>query len=323
MTLISAPAGFGKSTLLSEWIRSGQEDRARSPKIAWLSLDKDDNEDGRIWQYILIALQRLQIKALSLASVTNLVQTQAALPVAYLLAELINCLAACDEPIVLVLDDYHLIQSQGVHDGIIYLVEHLPPQIHLVISTRSDPPMPLGRWRLRGQLAEIRSADLRFTEAEAADFLNHAMALSLAEQNIAELEIRTEGWIAGLQMAALSLRNQPKEAENKFIQGFSGRHHFVLDYLTDEVLKRQSEAIQQFLLSTSILDQFCAPLCDAILEDEGSGMKDEASHSLIIPHPSAFILERLSIPTSSSSLSTRSGTGTAFTTFSVNCCASG
>lgn len=287
LILISAPAGFGKSTFLSEWIGPNPEQHPNGIQIAWLSLDTEDNDTGQIWQYVLIALQRLNLSRLSLETFQNMLQARTPLSTTYLLTELINALAASGEPIALVLDDYHLIQNQGVHDGIVFFVEHLPPHVHLILSTRSDPPLPLGRWRSRGQIAEIRTADLRFTPDEANEFLNQSMRLGLAAQNVSELENRTEGWVAGLQLAALSLRNQPPESTERLIRGFSGSDHFILDYLTDEVVKRQPEQIQRFLLSTSILDRLSAPLCTAVLGEEAT-----PAHQVLedLEHANLFII---------------------------------
>ncbi len=185
---------------------------------------------------------------------------------------LLNEITTIPDNFILVLDDYHVIDAKPVNKAVTFLLEHLPPQIHLVIATREDPPLPLARLRARGQLTELRAADLRFTSTEAADFLNQVMGLSLEADDIAALEARTEGWIAGLQMAAISMRGNPDAAS--FIKSFTGSHHFVLDYLVEEVLQRQSESIQTFLLRTSILDRLCGPLCDAVLDSpSGSGQE--------------------------------------------------
>ena len=172
---------------------------------------------------------------------------------------------------VLVLDDYHLIDSRPVDEALTFLIEHAPPQMHLVITTREDPSLPLARLRVRGQLTELRAADLRFTPAEAAEFLNRVMDLDLSAENIAALEARTEGWIAGLLLAALALQGtismQGNPGAASFIQSFTGSHHFVLDYLLEEVLRQQSESVQAFLLHTSILNRLCGSLCDAVLQD--------------------------------------------------------
>ena len=182
-----------------------------------------------------------------------------------ILTTLLNDIAAVPDHFVLVLDDYHVIDANPIDHALTFLVEHLPPQMHLVIATREDPPLPLARLRARGQLTELRAADLRFTPAEAAEFLTQVMGLNLSAEDIAALETRTEGWIAGLQLAAISLQGQ--QDTTSFITSFTGSHHFVLDYLVEEVLQQQPERIQTFLLRTSILDRLCGPLCDAVLLD--------------------------------------------------------
>ena len=184
-------------------------------------------------------------------------------PTESILTALLNEIAAIPDDFVLVLDDYHVIDSKPVDEALTFLLEHLPPQMHLVIATREDPHLPLARLRARGQLTELRAADLRFTPAEAAEFLNQMMGLNLSAEDIAALETRTEGWIAGLQLAALSM--QGHQDATSFIKSFTGSHHFVLDYLVEEVLQQQSESVQTFLLRTSILDRLCGPLCDAVL----------------------------------------------------------
>ena len=186
-------------------------------------------------------------------------------PTESILTTLLNEITTVPDNFVLVLDDYHVIDAKPVDNALTFLVEHLPPQMHLVIATREDPQLPLARLRARGQLTELRAADLRFTPAEAAEFLNQVMGLNLSAEDIAALEARTEGWIAGLQLAAISMRGQKDVAG--FIKSFTGSHHFVLDYLVEEVLRQQSESVQTFLLHTSILDRLSGPLCDAVLLD--------------------------------------------------------
>ncbi|MFO7697872.1 MAG: LuxR C-terminal-related transcriptional regulator [Anaerolineae bacterium] len=260
LTLISAAAGFGKTTLLSEWVAGCGR------PVAWLSLDREDSEPARFLTYLVAALQTVapDMGAGVLAALES-PQPPRTEP---LLTALLNEIATIPDPIILVLDDWHAIDSEpAVPDGagraLAYIVDHLPPRIHLVIATREDPVLPLARLRARGRLTELRAADLRFTPAEAAAFLNQVMGLALSAEDIAALESRTEGWIAGLQLAALSMRGQ--ESTASFIQSFTGSHHFVLDYLLEEVLHRQSESIQAFLLRTSILERLCGPLCDAVL----------------------------------------------------------
>ncbi len=224
-----------------------------------------------------------------------------------LLTILLNEIAAIPDNFVLVLDDYHVIDAKPVDDALTFLLEHLPPQMHLVIATREDPPLPLARLRARGQLTELRAADLRFTPAEAAEFLNQVMGLNLSAEDIAALETRTEGWIAGLQLAAISMQGHEDAAG--FIKSFTGSHHFVLDYLVEEVLQQQSASIQTFLLRTSILDRLCGPLCDAVL-----------ARPLLLPGKKPWNISNA--PTCSSSRWTTSGAGTAITISLLICCGS-
>jgi LuxR family maltose regulon positive regulatory protein len=255
LTLVSAPAGFGKTTLVSAWVA----DCGRP--VAWLSLGEDDSDPARFLTYIVAALQTIDAGLGS--GVLAALQAPQAPPSDAALTVLLNEITATPREIVLVLDDYHVIESQDVDKALAFLVEHLPPQLHLLIATREDPPLPLARLRVRGQVNEIRAADLRFTHAEAADFLNLAMGLNLSEADIDALERRTEGWIAGLQLAALSM--QGLDEPSGFIESFTGSNHFVLDYLLEEVLNRQPQSRQNFLLETSILDRLCGPLCDTLL----------------------------------------------------------
>ena len=257
LTLISAPAGFGKTTLVSAWL-AGCERSA-----AWLSLDEGDNDPARFLAYLIAALQT--IAPTIGKGVLGVLQSPQPPSTEALLTTLLNDLTTIPNQFVLVLDDYHLIEAQPIDQALAYLVEHLLPQMHLVIATRQDPQLPLARLRARGHLTELRAADLRFTPAEAADFLNQVMGLGLLAEDITALERRTEGWIAGLQLAALSLQGHPDAAS--FIASFTGSHHFVMDYLVEEVLHQQSEHIQTFLLRTSILDRLCGPLCDAVVLD--------------------------------------------------------
>jgi LuxR family maltose regulon positive regulatory protein len=274
VTLISAPAGFGKTTLVSEWITaltptpspSGQPSRRFADtggrgKIAWLSLDEGDNDPVRFLAYLVAALQSIAPDVG--AGVMAVLQSPQPPPIELLLTDLLNEITTLADNFILVLDDYHVIESQAVDQALAFFVEHLPPQIRLVIASREDPPLPLARLRARGQLTELRAADLRFTPAEAADFLNRVMGLNLSVADIDALEQRTEGWIAGLQLAAISM--QGHEDASGFIQSFTGSHHFVLDYLVEEVLHQQPENIQTFLLHTAILERLCGPLCEAVL----------------------------------------------------------
>jgi LuxR family transcriptional regulator, maltose regulon positive regulatory protein len=278
LTLISAPAGFGKTTLVSEWL-AGCERPA-----AWLSLDEGENDSTRFLTYLVAALQTLA--ATIGAGVLSALHSPQPPPTEAMLTALLNDLTTIQDQFVLVLDDYHMIAAKPVDQALTYLVEHLPPQMHLVIATREDPALPLARLRARGYLTEVRAGDLRSTPSEAAEFLSQVMGLTLSAEDIAALERRTEGWIAGLQLAALSLQGQPDAAS--FIRSFTGSHHFVLDYLVEEVLGQQPERVQTFLLRTSILERLCAPLCDAVLLDasaSGQATLDYLEHAnlFIIP----------------------------------------
>src|SRR5437764_2446617 len=258
LTLVSAPAGFGKTTLLAQWFaESGMP-------VAWLSLEAGDNELVRFLSYLIAALQTLdpRVGAVALA-LLQMPQQARAETVLTLLTNDVGSHGRDGGDFALVLDDYHVIEAKAIDQSLTYLVEHLPPQMHLVIATREDPQLPLARLRARGHLTELRATDLRFTPSEAAAFLNQGMGLNLSAEDIAALETRTEGWIAGLQLAALSL--QGHQDSTSFIKSFTGSHHFVLDYLVEEVLQQQPESIQTFLLRTSILDGLCGSLCDAVL----------------------------------------------------------
>jgi LuxR family maltose regulon positive regulatory protein len=274
LTLISAPAGYGKTTLLSEWTAGCGR------PVAWLSLDEGDNDPARFWTYLVAALQT--IEATIGQDTLTVLQAPQPPPRETILTGLCNEIAAALGPFVLVLDDYHLVTAQPIHDGLAFLLNHLPPNLHLVIATRTDPPLPIARLRGQGQLTELRQSDLRFTTDEAAAFLNTCAGLNLSPDNTAALEARTEGWIAGLQMAALSLQGRDAERTTSFIGAFTGSHRYVLDYLAEEVLNRQPEPIQTFLLQTSILNRLTGPLCDAVL-----GKGDPAASDLLPPTPSA------------------------------------
>src|SRR5215210_4128810 len=256
LTLVSAPAGFGKTTLLSVWT----SEMSSSRSVAWLSLDAADNDPARFWSYFVTAVDRLQPSsgetALALLGSPQAPRVEAVLTI------LLNELADLPADAVLVLDDYHLIESRAIQEALTFLIEHLPPRMHLVISTRADPPLPLARLRVRGEMTELRAADLHFTPEEAAVFLDRVMGLELSAQEIAELETRTEGWIAGLQMAALAMRDRADVPG--FIEGFAGSNRYVLDYLVEEVVNQQPEEVRSFLLETSILGRMCAPLCDTV-----------------------------------------------------------
>ncbi len=257
LTLVSAPAGFGKTTLVSEWVAGCGR------PVAWLSLDGGDSDPSRFLAYVVAALQTV-VPSMG-EGLLALLQSPQPPPIESTLTDLLNDIATMPNDVVLVLDDYHVLDARPVDDALAFLVEHQPPQLHLVIATRVDPALPLARLRARGQLTEVRAADLRFIPSEAADFLNQVMGLDLTADDIAALDTRTEGWIAGLQLAAISLQGRDDVAD--FIRSFAGSHHFVLDYLVEEVLQRQPEPVQTFLLRTSILDRLCGPLCDAVLAD--------------------------------------------------------
>ncbi len=278
VTLISAPAGFGKTTLASEWTATLT---GSGMKVAWLSLDEGDNAPTRFLMYLVAALRTIapQIGAATLAAL----QSSQPPPSDVLLTVLLNDLATLGD-IVLVLDDYHVIESQPIAEALTFFVDHLPPQLRLVIASREDPQLPLARLRARGQLTELRAADLRFTPTEAADFLNRVMGLSLSAEDIAALENRTEGWIAGLQLAAISMQGHQDTVG--FIQSFAGSHRFVLDYLVEEVLQRQPARVRSFLLETSILDRLSEPLCNAMTDQtDGKAMIEalERGNLFVIP----------------------------------------
>jgi LuxR family maltose regulon positive regulatory protein len=318
VTLISAPAGFGKTTLLSEWVNdlrlriddlrldAGSESQIVNHKlvlseveaskivnrVAWLSLDEGDNDPARFLTYLVAALQT--IAAGIGTGMSEALQSPQPPPVETILTALLNEITALSNNFVLILDDYHAIDAKPVDQALTFLLEHLPPQMHLVIATREDPHLPLARLRAQGQLTELRAADLRFSPAEAAEFLNQVMGLTLSAEDIAALEARTEGWIAGLQMAALALQGmismQGHQDAASFIKSFTGSHHFIMDYLVEEVLQQQSERVQTFLLRTSILDRLYGPLCDAILLDpsgSASGLETleylERANLFIVP----------------------------------------
>jgi LuxR family maltose regulon positive regulatory protein len=269
LTLISAPAGFGKTTLLAEWL-AGTPAAARP--AAWLSLDQADNQPASFWTYQVAALQTVApgvgAKALSM------LQGSQPPPIETILATLLNELGAVPSDLVLVLDDFHVIDAHDINAGMAFLLEHLSPQIHFVIITRADPALPLARLRARGELVEIRAADLRFTPDEAAAYLNEVMGLGLTARDVAALEGRTEGWIAALQLAALSMRGRDDVAA--FIAGFAGDDRYIVDYLVEEVLHRQPERVRSFLLETSILARLTGPLCDAVTDQAGGKAMLEA-----------------------------------------------
>jgi LuxR family transcriptional regulator, maltose regulon positive regulatory protein len=301
LTLIAAAAGFGKTTLVSEWVShfrfpildfgmaspeeksiQNPQSKIENPRVAWLSLDEGDQDLSRFLAYLVAALQTI---APNLgAGVLSALQSPQPPPTEAILTALLNEITSLPEHFLLVLDDYHILDAKPVDDALTFLIEHLPPQMHLVIATREDPQLPLARLRVRGQLTELRTSDLRFTPAEAAAFLKQVMDLNLSAEQVAALEKRTEGWIAGLQLAALSMRGREDVA--RFVKAFAGNNRYVVDYLVEEVLQRQPERVRSFLLQTSILDRLSGPLCDAVLGvgDWVMGDRREANSS-DIQHP--------------------------------------
>jgi LuxR family maltose regulon positive regulatory protein len=278
LTLISAPAGFGKTTLVSAWVAFIER------PTAWLSLDEGENDSTRFLTYLVAASQT--IAAGIGEGVLRALQANQPPPSEALLMVLLNDLATLRDPFVLVLDDFHVIDAKAVHQALAFLVERLPPQMHLIIATREDPHLPLARLRARDHVTEVRASDLRFTPSEAATFLNQVMDFTLSAQDIAALEWRTEGWIAGLQFAALAL--QGHQDPTRFITSFTSSHRFVLDYLMEEVFGQQDARIQTFLLRTSILERMSGPLCDAVVLDSstsGQASLEDLEHAnlFIIP----------------------------------------
>ena len=264
LILVSAPAGYGKTTLVSRWLKE------TNIPSAWLSLDGDDNDPNRFLQYLLTTL--LPIAPGIENELLGMLQGIQPAQFENVIIQLANELASVSGPFVLVLDDFHVIQSEAVLKILSYLLEHLPPEMHLVILTRTDPPLPLARLRARGQLLDIRADHLRFTQDEIAAFLNEAMGLRLSASDLSAMEKRTEGWIASLQLAALSM--QGSQDIHAFVSAFTGSHHYVMDYLVEEVLKLQPKGVSDFLLQTSILERLCGPLCEAVLEAEGAAAVD-------------------------------------------------
>ena len=277
LTLVSAPAGFGKTTLLAEWLH---EASAVDRCVAWLSLDPSDNEPASFWTYVVTAL-RTAVPGVG-SSALELIASSP-LPTELVLTTVLNELAAAPGDVWLVLDDYHLVDSHDVGDGMAFLLEHLPPNVHVVISTRADPDLPLSRWRVRGELVEVRAADLRFTSDEAAAYLNEATGLNLAAGDIAALEERTEGWIAALQLAALSI--QGRDDVGGFIARFAGNDRYVVDYLVDEVLQHQPDPVRDFLLHSAVLDRLTGPLCDAV-----TGRADGSQMLMALERANLFIV---------------------------------
>ena len=277
VTLISAPAGFGKTTLVSEWVATcGQP-------AAWFSLGAGDNDPARFLAYLVAALQTIAPNIGE--GVLGALQSPQPPSTESILTSLLNEVTSMSDNFILVLDDYHVVDSKQIDNAVVFLLKNLPPQMHLVIVTREDPDLPLAGLRARGQLTELRAADLRFTASEAAEFLNQVMGLNLSAANIAALETRTEGWIAGLQLAAISMQGHHDVAS--FIQSFTGSHHFVMDYLVQEVLQQQPESVQTFLLRTSILDRLCGSLCEAVLLDSSASGQATLEY---LEHANLFII---------------------------------
>jgi LuxR family maltose regulon positive regulatory protein len=268
LMLVSAPAGFGKTTLLADWLAASAGERS----VAWVSLDAADTQPQSFWAYVIAALRTIApgVGGDALA----LLQAPQPAPTTTILTTLLNDLRDIDRDVVLVLDDYHLIDSPEVHEGVTFLLDHMPRRLHLVLAGRADPALPLARLRARGELVEIRAADLRFTLEEAVAYLNGAMGLQLTPADVAVLEGRTEGWIAALQLAALSM--QGRDDVVAFIAGFAGDDRYLVDYLVEEVLARQTDRVQRFLLQTSVLDRLSGPLCDAVTDQDGGKAMLEA-----------------------------------------------
>jgi LuxR family maltose regulon positive regulatory protein len=276
LVLISASAGYGKTTLVTEWVRGLQADSA------WLSLDETDNDPARFLPYLIAALQLID-KNIGVKTLAIL-QAPQPLPPEIVLTTLVNEIALTPNSFILVLDDYHLIQTLPIHKQLDFLVEHQPPQMHLVIITREDPPLPLSRLRARGQMIEIRQIDLRFLPEECSDFLLRIMGLDLAEDDIHALEHRTEGWIVGLQLAAISM--QGHDNPSNFIEAFTGSSHYILDYLIEEVFEQQTIETQEFLLKTSILNRLSGPLCDFVVDrTDGYELLDQFAHANLFIFP--------------------------------------
>src|ERR1700704_1811157 len=281
LTLVSAPAGFGKTTLLADWLAAVAVD---GRTVTWLSLDQSDNHPASFWTYLIAALQTGEPRIGG--SAISLLQSPQPPPIEAVLTLLLNELGGMSTDLVLVLDDYHVIDARDIHDGMVFLLEHLPPRLHLVIASRADPPLPLARLRARGELVEIRAADLRFTPDEAAVYLNQEMGLDLTAHDIAVLDERTEGWIAALQLAALSMKGREETAS--FIAGVSGDDRYIVDYLVEEVLKRQPGRVRQFLLQTSVLERLSGMLSDAVTGQDsgpGNGMLEalERANLFVVP----------------------------------------
>jgi LuxR family transcriptional regulator, maltose regulon positive regulatory protein len=268
LVLVSAPAGFGKTIAVTQWAASMAEDRP----FAWVSLDRGDDDPARLWSHVVSALQRASAQFDGVALLRAL---HAPMPdiSGTVLPGLTNELAALPAPVVLVLDDYHVIRDHSCHDHVTSFLSHLPATLQLVLVTRADPPLPLARLRAAGKLTEIRAPELRFTAKQAAALVRTVATVDLLESDLADLVERTEGWPGGVYLAALSLRG--RSSPTAFVRQFTGGNRYIVDFLAEEVLNRQPEHIRQFMTRTAILDRFCAPLCDAVT---GSANADHRNH---------------------------------------------
>jgi LuxR family maltose regulon positive regulatory protein len=271
LLLVSAPAGFGKTTLIGEW-----SERSRWP-VAWVSLDPGDNDPMRFWSYVVAALDKLETDIG--ANVLPKVQSPQPEPIEYIIPTLINTVVNVPDHLALVLDDYHCIESETIHTGLAYLLDYLPSNMHLIVATRIDPPWPLAQWRARGQLLELRASDLRFSPSETERLLNQVTKLNLPTEDVTGLQERTEGWVAGLQLAALAARASSEPSPLSPFQDFRGDHQYVVDYLATEVLQQQPGPIRDFLLQTAILDTLSGSLCDATTgQANGQAVLEQLHH---------------------------------------------
>ena len=278
LTLIAAPAGYGKTTLATDWLQGHN--------AAWLSLDQDDNDPVRFLRYVIATFQQYDPTLASNAA--SLLQVQLELPPRQVINALINDLSVWSETLYLVLDDYHLIENEVIHNLMTFLLEHLPLSLHVVITSRMELPFSIARWRVQQQVLEIRAADLRFTPAEMAALFNDLLELDLTGADISALAARTEGWVASLQLAALSMRQQNEASRSQFVQRFAGSNRYLMDYLVDEILDRQPLVRKRFLLWTSVLQRFNAELCAALSQKEVQHTREilrelEQAHLFLIP----------------------------------------
>jgi LuxR family maltose regulon positive regulatory protein len=280
LTLVSAPAGYGKTTLLSSWVA----DCELHVCAAWVSLDEGNNDPASFWAYVGAAFQT--IRAGIGETVQAAFESPHPPPIESVLTGLLNQIAQVPDAVVLVLDDYHAISTPAIHKALTFLLENMPPQMHLVLATRADPPLPVPRLRGRGQLIELYESDLRFTSEEAAEFLRQVVGLRVSTEDVAALKKRTEGWIAGLQMAAISMRARDDVSE--FVRAFAGSNRYILDYLGEEVLRQQPEKVQAFLLHTALLNRLSGELCDTVI-----GTGEQAEDGLLVDSQSMLeYLER-------------------------------